>query len=91
MPRDGQAGLHSGPLDLLGSPGHRHCLWTLWGAEVRPEPGLDTHNSKKPLLSLELLGVLWPYTARPTPGGWRRAPRAVTGSQSDRAAWTGPG
>lgn len=87
MPRDGQAGLRPGPLDLSGSPGCRHCLWTLWGAE----PGLDTENSKKALLSLELPGVRWPYAARPTPGGRLRASGAVTGSQSDCATWTGPG
>ncbi|XP_032323867.1 uncharacterized protein LOC102506070 isoform X3 [Camelus ferus] len=79
-PRDGQAGLHPGPLDLLGSPGHHYCLWTRWGAGVRPEAGLDTENSKKHLLSLELLGVFWSSPAQPTPGGRLRASRAATGS-----------
>nr|XP_031546334.1 cysteine and histidine-rich protein 1 isoform X1 [Vicugna pacos] len=79
-PWDGQAGLHPGPLDLLGSPGHHHCLWTRWGAGVRPEAGLDTENSKKHLLSLELLGVFWSSPAQPTPGGRLRASRAATGS-----------
>lgn len=51
-PRDGQAGPHSGPLDLMGSPGHGHCLWTCWGAGTRPEPGPDTENSEKHLLPL---------------------------------------
>nr|XP_031295793.1 cysteine and histidine-rich protein 1 isoform X3 [Camelus dromedarius] len=79
-PQDGQAGLHPGPLDLLGSPGHHYCLWTRWGAGVRPEAGLDTENSKKHLLSLELLGVFWSSPAQPTPGGRLRASRAATGS-----------
>lgn len=50
-PRDRQAGPHSGPLDLMGSPGHCHCLWTCWGPGARPEPGPDD-NIKKHLLIL---------------------------------------
>lgn len=47
-PRDGQAGPRSGPLDLTGSPGHCHCLWTCWGAGTRPEPGPDTEQQEAP-------------------------------------------
>lgn len=77
MPRDGQAGLRPGPLDLLGSPGHHHCIWTLWGAGVRPELALDRGWQE----------ACARWSSRPAASSTSRAVR----QQSDCAAWAGPG
>lgn len=62
------SGAHSGPLDLMGSPGHCVCLRTCWGLAAKPEPGPDV-NIKKYLLMLgplrETSGPLLP-----THAGW---------------------
>ncbi|XP_070320507.1 zinc finger TRAF-type-containing protein 1 isoform X2 [Odocoileus virginianus] len=75
-PRDGQAGLRPGRLDLLGSPGHHHCVWTLWGAGVRPELALDRGWQE----------ACARWSSRQAASSTSRAVR----QQSDRAAWAGP-
>lgn len=75
-PRDGQAGLRPGRLDFLGSPSHHHCVWTLWGAGVRPELALDR--------GWQEACACW--SSRQAASSTSRAVR----QQSDRAAWAGP-
>lgn len=85
----GQAGwTASGP---TGSPG---LSWPLpldmLGTGARPEPGLDTEQPQAPADAGAAQGDSSLYCPAHA-GGWLRAPRAVTGSQSHHAAWTGPG
>ncbi|KAM5211118.1 zinc finger TRAF-type-containing protein 1 isoform 2-T2 [Hipposideros larvatus] len=67
-PRDRQAGSHSGPLDLMGSPGHCVCLRTCWGLAAKPEPGPDVNIKKY----LPMLGPLRETSGPllPTHAGW---------------------